>query len=98
MADAKKVAYIRDLVRRMQELDVLLDDAENIEEEYWDLGYNVTGTNEIVDADVAAYSLTAADIVNAITVIGRLKAMATGAAVTTADNQAVTNVFKRAPV
>ena len=98
MADAKKTAFIRDLVRRMQELDSLLDDAQNIEEEYWDLTYNSGGANAIVDADVAAYALTAADITNAITVIGRLKAMADGTAVTTADNQAVTNVFKRAPV
>ena len=57
MADAKKIAYIRDLVRRVQELDVLFDDAADIEKEYFDLGYNTIGSNPIVDADVANYVL-----------------------------------------
>ena len=91
MADAKKVAYIRDLVRRIQELDTLFDDSADIEKEYFDLGYNDIGANPIVDADVATYVLTAADIGAGITLIGAIKTLAVTYAGTT-------NTFKRAPV
>jgi len=91
MADAKKVAYIRDLVRRIQELDTLFDDAADIEKEYFDLGYNTIGSNPIVDADVSTYVLTQADITNGITLIGAIKTLAVTYAGTT-------NAFKRAPV
>ena len=91
MADAKKVAYIRDLVRRIQELDVLFDDSADIEKEYFDLGYNDIGTNPIVDADVATYVLTQADIAAGITLIGAVKTLAV-------THAATTNKFKRAPV
>lgn len=98
MADAKKTAYIRDLVRRIQELDTLFDDAADIENEYFDLGYNSVGANPIVDADVSIYVLTATDIGNAITLIQQIKNLAAGTAVTASDYAATTNVFKRAPV
>ena len=91
MADAKKVAFIRDLVRRMQELDVLFDDSADIEKEYFDLGYNSIGTNPISDADVLPYILTQADITNGITLIGVIKT-------TAATYAATTNAFKRSPV
>ena len=62
MADAKKAAYIRELVRNIQELDAIFDAAPDLENEYFDLGYNSGGANEIVDADVAVttgdYALT----------------------------------------
>ena len=98
MADAKKTAWLRDFVRRIQELDVLFDDVGDIENEYFDLGYNSGGANPIVDADVSAYILTAADITNGITLIQQVKNMGGNAAVTTGDYAATTNVFKRAPV
>lgn len=98
MADAKKTAYIRDLVRRVQEMDTVFDDAADIENEYFDLGYDSVGANPIVDADVAAYTLTAADIGLGITLIQQLKNMGGNAAVTTGDYAATTNKFKRAPV
>jgi len=91
MADAKKVAYIRDLVRRIQELDVLFDDSADIEKEFFDLGYNDIGVNPIVDADVSTYVLTAADISAGITLIGAIKTLAV-------THASTTNKFKRAPV
>ena len=97
MADAKKVAFIRHLIRRMQELDTIFDEAPDIESEYFDLGYNVGGANPIVDADVTTYVLTATDIGNAITLIQQCKNMESGAAVTTGNYGATTNVFKRSP-
>ena len=97
MADAKKTAFVRDLARRMQELDTLFDDAVDIEKEYFDLGYN-SGANVITDAVVAMYNLTAANFASAITLIQQLKNFATGQAVSAADYAATTNVFKRAPV
>lgn len=98
MADAKKEAFIRHLARRMQEQDTIFDEAPDIESEFFDLGYNVGGANEIVDADVSVYNLTAANISSAITLIQQLKNMEAGAAVATANYGATTNIFKRAPV
>lgn len=98
MADAKKTAYIRELVRYLQEMDTKFDDAPNIENEYFDLGYNSGGANEIIDADVVAYNLTAANIASGITLVQQLKNMAGNAAVTTGDYALTTNIFKRAPV
>lgn len=98
MADEKKIAFIRNLVRRLQELDAIFDEAPDIESEYFDLGYNSGGTNEIVAADVSAYVLTPTDIASGITLIQQLKNMEAGAAVTTGNYGATTNAFKRAPV
>lgn len=98
MADAKKTAFVRHMVRRIQELDTIFDEAPDIESEFFDLGYNSGGANAIVDADVAVYNLTAADIGNGITLLQQCKNMESGAAVTTGNYGATTNVFKRAPV
>lgn len=98
MADAKKTAYIRDLVRYMQELDTKFDDAPDIENEYFDLGYNSGGANAIIDADVINYNLTAANMASAITLVQQIKNLAGNTAVTTGDYALTTNIFKRAPV
>ena len=98
MADAKKAAYIRELVRNIQELDAIFDAAPDLENEYFDLGYNSGGANAIVDADVASINLTAADIASGITLIQQVKNMAGNVAVTTGDYALTSNIFKRAPV
>ena len=98
MADDRKVAYLRDLIRRLQELDTLFDDAADIENEYFDLGYNSGGAREVIDADVIQWGLTAANIGSGITLIQQIKNMAGNTAVTTGDYAATTNIFKRAPI
>ena len=98
MADEKKKAFIRNMVRRLQELDTIFDEAPDIESEYFDLGYNSGGANEIVAADVSIYVLTPTDIAAGITLIQQLKNMEAGSAVTTGNYGATTNIFKRAPV
>lgn len=98
MADDRKNAYLRDLIRVMQEMDTLFDNAPDIENEYFDLGYNSGGAREVIDADVIQWGLTAANIGSAITLIQQVKNLAGNAAVTTGDYALTTNIFKRAPV
>ena len=98
MADDRKIAYIRDLVRRIQEIDTLFDDAPDITNEFYDLGYNSGGAREITDADVLPFGLTAANIASGVTLVEQIANMAGNSAVTTADYAATTNIFKRAPV
>lgn len=98
MADDRKIAYLRDLIRVMQELDTIFDNAPDIENEYFDLGYNSGGARQVIDADVAQWGLTAANIGSGITLIQQVKNLAGNTAVTTGDYALTTNVFKRAPI
>ena len=98
MADAKKTAYIREITRTIQEIDTIFDNLEDLKKEYTDLGYAPAGANPIVDADLAAYNLTADNMTAGVTLLQQMINLATGAAVTVADYSATSNIFKRAPV
>ena len=98
MAGERKTAFIREVLRRAQELGAVADDVADLENEYFDNGYDGAGGNSIVDANVAAYDITAAEFNSLITVMQQLDKLMTNQATTLGDYIANLNAVKRAPV
>lgn len=81
-SDAGAIAAIRKI----------LDDRKGV---YFDRGYNSAGSNPIVDGDVSALDLTAAQVGNWITLLEQLEKFFTNTAVTTADYDATLSAMRR---
>ena len=94
MAGERKTAFIREVVRRAQELTAVADDAADLDNEYFDNSYD-TG---ITDANVAAYDITAAQFASVITVLQQFDKLMTNQATTAGDYIANLNAVRRAPV
>lgn len=70
----------------------ILDDRKGV---YYDRGYNSGGSNPIIDADVSALDLTAAQVGSWITLLEQLEKFFTNTAVTTADYDATLSTIRR---
>ena len=97
MADERKLAYIREVVRGIQSIIPFLDDLANLENEYFDNGYDGAGADPIVDANLTIHNLTATEFGNGITLMQQLEKFRTNQAVTTGDYALTINDFRRAP-
>lgn len=93
MADNRVTLFQKEIIRAMQQIDEIFDNAENWEEEWFDV-YSTL----VTDASMAQHNLTAANFTTFITLIQQFKNMAVGTAITNADYQTTTNVAKRATV
>ena len=97
MAGQQKTAYIVELIRDAVALAPIMDKLADRNKEYFDNGYNSGGADQIADADVATYDITAAEFTNYITLMGQLNNFFTNSAVTTGDYGSTINKLRRAP-
>ena len=81
----------------MQTMAPIMDGLDELDGEYFDQGYNGAGADPIIDADVAAYSITAAQFTNVITLMQQLQNFFANTAVTTGDYAATVNAVRRSP-
>ena len=98
MAGEKKTAFIRQVVSDCQALANLGREWANYDNEYFDNGYNSAGANEITDANVAAYDMTAAQFTNLITLMQNFEKLRTNQVPTTGDYASHLHAILRAPV
>jgi hypothetical protein len=97
MADERKSAFIVNTIRQAQGLASIADAIADLENEYFDNGYDGAGADSIIDADVAAHDITAAQFTSYITLMQQLKNFFGNSAVTTGDYAATLNALRRAP-
>lgn len=64
-----KLSYVNRLISNVNQLAKVMDTASDLNAMYFDLGYNGGGANQITDEDIASLGLTAADVVNIITLM-----------------------------
>ncbi len=66
----------------------------SLAEVYFDRGYNSGGADEIVDGDLEALGITAADLASTVTLAQQLENFAAGDAVSPADYNATLNKMR----
>ena len=91
MADTVKEKFALAVVRCVQAAGTAMDAAPDLVREYFACGYS-----GITDADVERLGITAADLVNCITLMQNLDKFFTNQAVTQGDHQVTVNKVKRA--
>lgn len=97
MAGERKRDFLRHVVRRVQELIAIVDDVADLENEYFDQGYNSGGGNQVTDGDAAVHDLTAAQFASLITVLQQVDKLMTNQATTLGDYIANLNAARRSP-
>lgn len=97
MANERKKAFIRHVVRRVQEMVAIADDVADLENEYFDNGYNSGGGDAVTDGDMAIHDLTAAQFGSLITVMQQFDKLMTNQVVTQGDYIANLNAARRSP-
>jgi hypothetical protein len=70
------------------------DKLANLENVYFDRGYNSGGSNPITDEDLTSLGYTAADLANLITLIQQLNNFLGNSAVTSGDYDATLNAVR----
>jgi len=96
MAGQRKAAYIVDVLRQAQALVEVADQLADLDNEYFDNGYNSGGANEIVDANMAVHDMTAAQFASLVTVMQQVDKLLTNQATTTGDYILNLNAARRA--
>lgn len=97
MAGERKRDFLRHVVRRAQELIAIVDDVADLENEYFDNGYNSGGANEVTAGDAAVHDLTAAQFGSLITVLQQVDKLMTNQVTTQGDYIANLNAARRSP-
>ena len=98
MAGEKKIAYIRKVVSDCQALAILGREWANYDNEYFDNTYGAAGADEITDANMAPYDMTAAQFTNLITLMQNFEKLRTNQTPTTGDYASHLHAILRAPV
>ena len=89
-----KTKFAQWLITLNQNAVALMDECKDLEGSYFDNAYNSGGADEIKDADVADYNITAAKIASFITLAQQLEKMFNNEAVTTADYGVTVNTIR----
>lgn len=92
---SRKTQYVENIMKIMEYLGQVGDVAADRHKEYFDRTYGSGGANEIVDADLTAYDLTAAEFTSAVTLLEQVKNLVGNSAVTQADYAATLNKVRR---
>ena len=91
----KKISFGQKVQELTNALANVMDHVSTVEKAYFDRGYNVGGSNEIIDADILPnIQLSAADLTNAITLLSQFKNFCFSQAVTQADYAATINKIR----
>lgn len=69
---ARKLLFVQNVQGKIGILAKAADELKNLYDMYFDRGYNSGGANEIVDGDITATEITAADLGAAVTFIENL--------------------------
>lgn len=88
---AIKQQYIRQMLTAVTQLNETKKQLIDFTGPYFPRGYNSGGADPIIDADVAAYGITAADFTSIITLADDVAKFFGNQAVTTGDRNAILN-------
>ncbi len=71
-----------------------IDEGINLENVYFDRGYNSGGGNDIIDADIESLGITASNLAAFITLVQQLQNFANNQTVTEADYDSTLNIMR----
>ena len=93
MANKSDFAY--DIILRMRRLAEVADVGDSLAKEWSDSGFGSGGANEIVDADLTDYQISAADLTSAITLLQQFNNFTGNSAVSQGDYMSTLNKVRR---
>jgi hypothetical protein len=82
MAISEKERCARDLMSSLDQLRTVYQNFKTTNTAYFENGFNVGGSDEILDADLVNLNLTASDLVNSITLLQNFENLMEGVAAT----------------
>jgi hypothetical protein len=91
---SKKIDFATQCQTHATTLAQVSDALSDIETVYFDRGYNSGGGDELVDGDITALEITAANIGSLITLAQQLRNFVDNAAVTQGDYDSTLNVLR----